>query len=56
MAYDTILREMTMETPRWMAVLEQELMMVEATYEDTRIRVLCEPGVSGEFKVNVGLR
>ena len=29
--------------------------MVEGTYEDTKTRVLCGPGVSGEFKVNVGL-
>ena len=37
-------------------VPEEELRMVEATYEDTRSRVLFGPGVSGEFKVNVGLR
>ena len=30
--------------------------MVEGTYEDTKSSVLCGPGVSGEFKVNVGLR
>ena len=28
---------------------------MEGTYEDTRSRVLCGPGVSGESKVNVGL-
>ena len=30
--------------------------MVEGTYEDTKSRVLCGPGVSGESKLNVGLR
>ena len=29
--------------------------MVEGTYEDTKSRVLCEPGVSGEYRVNVDL-
>ena len=29
--------------------------MVERTYEDTKSRVLCGPGVLGESKVNVGL-
>ena len=28
---------------------------MEGTYEDTKDRVLCGPGVSGESKVNVGL-
>ena len=28
---------------------------MEGTYEDTKSRVLCGPGVSGESKVNVGL-
>ena len=28
--------------------------MVERTYEDTKNRVLCGPGIPGEFKVNVG--
>ena len=41
-ADDTIPREMATETLRWM--------------EDTKNRVLCGPGVSGEFKVNVALR
>ena len=34
---------------------EREVRLVEGTYEDTKSRVLCEPGVSGESKVNVGL-
>jgi hypothetical protein len=55
-AYDTTLREMTMGTPRWMVVPEEGLRMVEATYEDTRSRVLFRPEMSGRFKVNVGLR
>ena len=29
--------------------------MVEVTYEDTKSRVLCGPGVSGESQVNVDL-
>ena len=29
--------------------------MVDGTYDDTKNMVLCVPGVSGEFKVNVGL-
>ena len=29
--------------------------MVEGTYEDTKSKVPCGPGVSGESKVNVGL-
>ena len=28
---------------------------MERTYEDTKSRVLCEPGLSGEFKVSVQL-
>ena len=54
-AYATIPREMTMETLRWTGVREAEVRLVEGTYEDTKSRVLCGPGVSGEPKVNVGL-
>ena len=32
-----------------------QIRMVEGTYEDTKSRVLCGPGVSGESKVNVDL-
>ena len=39
-----------------MVVPEEGLRMVEATYEDTRSRVLFRPEMSGKFKVNVGLR
>ena len=54
-AYATIGREMTMGTLRWIGAPEAEVRMVERTYEDTKSRMLCEPGVSGESKVNVGL-
>ena len=51
----TIPREMTVGTLRWMGVLEEEVRLVEGTYEDTKSLVLCGPGLSGESKVNVGL-
>ena len=54
-AYATIPREMTMGTLGWMGVPEADVRMVERTYEDTKSRVLCGPGVSGESKVNGGL-
>ena len=54
-AYATIPREMTIGTLGWMGVPEAEVRMVEGTYEDTKSRVLCGPGVSTESKVNVGL-
>ncbi len=38
-----------------MGVPEAEVRMVEGTYEDTKSRVLCRQGVSGEYKGNVGL-
>ena len=31
-------------------VPEAEVRMVEGTYEDTKSRVVCGPGVLGEFK------
>ena len=37
-------------------VPEAEARMVEGTYEDMKSRVLCGPGVSGEFKINIGLK
>ena len=46
---------MTMGTLEWVGVPEGEVRLVERTYEDTKSRVLCGPGVSGESKVNVGL-
>ena len=54
-AYATTPREMTMGTLRWVGVPEGEVRLVEGTYEDAKCRVLCEPGVSGESIVNVGL-
>ena len=51
----TIPREMIMGTLRWVGVPEGEVRLVEGTYEDAKSRVLCEPGVSGVSKVNVGL-
>ena len=51
----TIPREMTVGTLSWMGVLEEEVRLVEGTYEDAKSRVLCGPGLSGESKVNVGL-
>ena len=44
-----------MATLRWMGIPEAEVWMVEGTYEDTKSRVLCGPGVSGISKVNVDL-
>ena len=52
-ACDTIPREMTMTTMRWLGF--PEVRMVVGTYEDMKSRVLSGPGLSGEFKVNVGL-
>ena len=54
-AYATTPGEMTMGTLRWVGVPEGEVRLVEGTYEDAKCRVLCEPGVSGESIVNVGL-
>ena len=41
---------------RWMGVPEAEVRMVEGTYEETKGRVVCVPGISEEFRVDVGLR
>ena len=30
--------------------------MVEVTYEETQVRVVCEPGISVEFRMGIGLR
>ena len=55
-AYDTVPRDMTMAMLRWMGVPETEVRMVEGTYEETKGRVVCGPGISEEFRVDVGLR
>jgi hypothetical protein len=44
-----------MATFRCMGVPEGEVSLVKGTYEDTKNMMLCGPGVSGEFNVNVGL-
>ena len=45
-AYDTVPRDMTMATLRWMGVPEAEVRMVEGTYEETKGRVVCGSGIS----------
>ena len=55
-AYGTIPMEIAMATLRWMGDLDAAVRMVDGTYEDTKSRVLCGPGVSVEFKGNIGLR
>ena len=39
-----------------MGVPEAEVRMVEGTYEETKGRVVCGPGISQEFRVEVGLK
>ena len=55
-AYDTVPRDMALATLRLMGVPETEVRMVEGTYEETKGRVVCGPGISEEFRVVVGLR
>ena len=55
-AYDTVPIDMTMATLRWMGVPEAEVRMVEGTHKETKGRVVCRPGISEEFRVDVGLR
>ena len=40
---------------RWLGVPEAEVMMVEATYEQTNWRVIIGAGMSEQFSVNIGL-
>ena len=54
-AYATIPREMAMGTLMWTELIEGKFRLAEGTYEDTKSKVLCGPGVSGESKVNGGL-
>ena len=54
--YDTVPREMTTATLRWMGVPEAEVRMVEGPYEEAKGRVVCRLGLSEEFRVDVGLR
>ena len=53
-AYDTVPRYMVMATLRWMGIPEAEVRMVEGTYEETKGRVACGPGIPEEFRVDVG--
>ena len=55
-AYDTVPTEMDMESLRWVGVPEEEVRMVECTYEETNGREVCGPGISDKFRVNVCLR
>ena len=55
-AYDTVPREMMMETLRWMGVLEAEVRLVEGIYKGTKERVWVGSGMSEEFSVNISLR
>ena len=41
---------------RWMGFPEAKVRMVEGAYEGTKGRVVCGPGISKEFRVDVGLR
>ena len=50
-ACDTVLKEMSMATLRWMAIPEADVRMVEGTYEET-----VKPGISEEISVEVGVR
>ena len=45
-----------MATLRWMGVPDAEVRMVEGTYEETKGRVMCGPGILEEFGVDIGLR
>ena len=47
---------MALSTLRWMDVPEAEVSMVEGTYEDTKGRIVCVPGISEEFRVDIALR
>ena len=40
---------MATATLRWMGVPEAEVRMVEGTYEDTKGRVVCGPGILEEL-------
>ena len=39
-----------------MGVPQAKVRMVESTYEETKGRLVCGPGISDEFIVDVGLR
>ena len=45
-----------MATLRWTCVPEAKVRMVKGTYEGTKGSVVCGPGISEKFRVDVGLR
>ena len=45
-AFDTVPREMTMATLRWMGAPESEVKMVEAMYENITGRIVLGSGMS----------
>ena len=55
-ANDTVPREMATTTLRWMCVPGAEVRMVKDTYEETQGGVVWGPGISEEFRVDIGLR
>ena len=55
-AFDTVPREMVMETLRWTGVPEAGVRMVEGIYEKTTARVVAGERASEEFAVKIGQR
>ena len=55
-AYDTFPRNKAMTAFRCMCIPEVEVVMVKGTYEETKGRVVQRPGISEEYRVDVGLR
>ena len=47
---------MVMATLRWLEVTDAEVRMMEATYEQTKGRVIIGAGMSEQFSVDIGLR
>ena len=48
-AFETVPRNMAMDTLRWIGEPESEVKMVEAMYENTKGRVVVGSGMSNEF-------
>ena len=55
-AYEIVPRDMVTTTLRWMGVPEAKVRMVEGTYEETKCRVVCAPGISDIFRFDIGLQ
>ena len=53
--HDMVPKEMVMVMLRQMGVMKAEVGMVESMYEGTKGRVMLRPGMSEEFRVNIGL-